>query len=277
MLYICATPIGNLEDITLRVLRALKEADLIVAEDTRRTRKLLSHYQISKPLTSLHKFNEREKSGQIIALLKAGKNIAFVSDAGMPGISDPGAELIAEVIAAGLPFTVLPGANAAITAVVQSGLLTGPFYFHGFLPRKQSQIAKLLADLASLGCPLIFYEAPQRLAGTLTALKEDLGDRQCSVSRELTKQFEETRRGKLSELIDYYTANQPRGEFVIVVAGSDPGAAPDQAGEGQIRDCLHQFFEQGLSKREAAKATAQLLGVGRNEAYRIALKLDQQD
>ena len=274
MLYICATPIGNLEDITLRVLRVLETVDLIVAEDTRQTRKLLSHYQISKPLTSLHKFNEREKADQIIEQLKLGKTAAFVSDAGMPGISDPEAELIAKVIAAGLPLTVLPGANAAITAVVQSGLLAGPFYFHGFLPRKQSQITGLLTKLAGLACPLIFYEAPHRLLETLVALKENLGDRSCSISRELTKLFEETRRGRLSELIEYYTSQQPRGEFVIVVAGADPDSQSHEQNEEQIKSCLRQHLEQGLSKKEAVKTVAQLLGVGKNEVYKLALELD---
>lgn len=276
MLYVCATPIGNLEDITLRVLRILQEVDLIVAEDTRQTRKLLSHYQIAKPLTSLHKFNEREKSGHIIELLKQGKSVAYVSDAGMPGISDPGAELIAKAIAADLPLTVLPGANAALTAVVQSGLLTGPFYFHGFLPRRQAQVAALLADLADLTCPLVFYEAPHRLVETLSALQTHLGDRRCSISRELTKLFEETRRGRLSELIEHFAAAPPRGEFVIVVAGADPGAHAQQNDSEQIRDCLRQLLEQGLSKKEAAKAAAQQLGAARNEVYKLALELGRQ-
>lgn len=277
MLYVCATPIGNLEDITLRVLRVLEAADLIVAEDTRQTRKLLSHYQIAKPLTSLHKYNEREKSGQIIELLKQGKTVAYVSDAGMPGIFDPGAELIAQAIAADLPLTVLPGANAALTAVVQSGLIAGPFYFHGFLPRKQAQVAEALARLQDLPCPLIFYEAPHRLLKTLAALKKHLGDRRCSVSRELTKMFEETKRGKLSDLIEHYTAQPPRGEFVIVVAGADPEVQPHLSDEEQILGCLGQCLDRGLSKREAVKAVAQQLGVSKNEVYRLALQLNPAD
>lgn len=278
MLYICATPIGNLEDITLRVLRILKEVDLIVAEDTRHTRKLLSHYQISQPLLSYHKFNEHQQSDQIVSMLKEGKKIALVSDAGIPGISDPGAELIAKVIAADLPLTVLPGANACITAVVQSGFLTGPFYFHGFLPRKQSQIAAVLSSLKILACPLVFYEAPHRIPATLKALQEHLGDRRCAISRELTKKFEETKRGLLSELIEFYTHSTPRGEFVIVVEGSGQDSdAVREASPEMVQSLLKEQLSLGLSKKDAVKVVAKSLGVRKNEVYQQALALDLND
>ena len=273
MLYICATPIGNLEDITLRVLRVLETVDLIVAEDTRQTRKLLSHYQISKPLTSLHKFNEREKADQIIEQLKLGKTAAFVSDAGMPGISDPGAELIAKVIAAGLPLTVLPGANAAITAVVQSGLLAGPFYFHGFLPRKQSQITGLLTKLAGLACPLIFYEAPHRLCDMLRDLLEVLGDRRISVSRELTKRFEETRRGRVKEVLDHFQTERPRGEFVITIAGGEPASDVEKS-EDDILHLLEQLMSSGLSRKTAVEQVSGKYRLPKNQVYEIALRIN---
>lgn len=274
MLYICATPIGNLEDITLRVLRVLKEVDLIIAEDTRQTKKILSYYQIANKLVSLHKYNEHAKSDYLISLLEKGKELALVSDAGMPGISDPGVELIQKVIAAQLPFTVLPGASAVTTAVVQSGLLTGPFYFYGFLSRKQKQVNQALTELASITCPLIFYEAPHRLLATLKALEQNLGNRKCAVSRELTKMFEETRRGYLSDMIDYYSYNQPRGEFVITVAGY-----AEKAGEQRNLDDIHiqqqlmELISRGMTKKEAVKEVAKQLGVSRNEIYQLALDL----
>lgn len=273
MLYICATPIGNLEDITLRVLRVLREVDLIVAEDTRQTRKLLNHYQISRPLTSLHKFNEHDKAEVILELLREGKQIALVSDAGTPGISDPGAELISKVIAADLPLTVLPGANACITAIVQSGLLQGPFYFHGFLPRKQSQAAELLNSLAALTCPLVFYEAPHRLLSTLTILETTLGDRLCAVARELTKKFEEVQRGTLSQLRQLYTETEPRGEFVIVVAGAN-STTTDGVDERLVKQHLAELLAQGVSRKDAVRKTAEYFHIGKNEVYQYALEIE---
>lgn len=281
MLYICATPIGNLEDITLRVLRILKEADLIVAEDTRHTRKLLAHYQISKKLVSMHQHNEYSRTGSIIDLLKQEKNIALVSDAGMPGISDPGMALIRTVIDQGLEFTVLPGANAALTAIVHCGIVTGPFYFHGFLPRKKQKLVAELIHLASLESPLVFYEAPHRLLSTLTELEQQLGNRYCAVSRELTKKFEETKRGYLSQIITFFAQNRPRGEFVIVVAGKDikPEQPPAKEGNFNVKQYLQQQINQGMSKKEAIKQTAKLLRVSKNEVYQQAIDLpvDKQD
>ncbi len=277
MLYICATPIGNMEDITLRVLRILKTVDLILAEDTRHTRELLTHYEISQTLESLHKFNEHGKSDQIIDLLRQGKDIALVSDAGTPGLSDPGGELIAKVITEDLPLTVLPGANACVTAVVQSGFLINSFHFYGFLPRKKGQIASALQELVHLSSPLVFYESPHRIVATLNALKEHLGDRQCSISREMTKKFEETKRGSLTELIDYFIEHKPRGEFVIVLAGNEQKDSARSVNEEIIRASLLDQIQQGYSKREAVAITAKVFGVGKNEVYRQAIALNEKE
>lgn len=275
MLYICATPIGNLEDITLRVLRILQEVDIIVAEDTRQTRKLLNHFEITGKLISLHQHNEYQKSDYIIELLQEGNQIALVSDAGMPGISDPGAELINKAIALEIPMTVLPGANAAITGVVQSGLLTGPFYFYGFLPRKKRDREAVLNELLTIKDPIIFYEAPHRLLTTLEAIQESFGDRSCAISRELTKKFEENCRGKISELIEHFTKKSPRGEFVITVAGAlrSSKVKPDLT-EFDLKTHLITQMKQGISKKDAIKATAKLLGVNKNEVYQKALEID---
>lgn len=277
MLYVCATPIGNLEDITLRALRILKESDIIVAEDTRQTRKLLNHFEITSKLMSLHQHNEHQRSNQIIELLQTGNQIALVSDAGMPGISDPGAELISKTIGLGIPLTVLPGANAAITAIVQSGLLDGPFYFYGFLPRKSKNRKTALDGLAQIIAPIIFYEAPHRIQQTLESMLAVFGDRACAISRELTKKFEETIRGQISEAITYFTDQQPRGEFVITVAGAeieDPETM--DCTDMDIETYLKEQMEYGVSKKEAIKKTAKLLGVNKNEVYQKAINLPRR-
>lgn len=272
MLYVCPTPIGNLEDITLRVLRILEEADYIAAEDTRHTRQLLNHFEIRNRLTSLHEHNEREKLGQILQLLKEGKTVALVSDAGMPGISDPGALVIKEAIDAGLPVTVLPGANAAITAYVQSGLVCDQFLFYGFLPRKGKERRRALKQLEDLPFPIIFYEAPHRLCSTLADLLEYLGNRHTAVSRELTKRFEETRRGSLTEVLAYFENHSPRGEFVITVAGAErcPQA---EITEDDIRQTLNKLMEQGLSRKTAIQEVSQEYRLPKNKVYEIALSL----
>lgn len=275
MLYVCPTPIGNLEDITLRVLRVLKEADLIIAEDTRQTRKLLTHYEITNQLMSFHLHNEYHKTDQIIELLQAGRDIALVSDAGMPGISDPGGELVRQVITNDLPVTVLPGANAAVTALVQSGLLADQFLFSGFLPRKKSQIEHELQKLQALACPIIFFEAPHRLLATLKVMLTVLGNRQCAVCRELTKRFEETKRGTLSEVIAYFTENNPRGEFVLVVEGFSTGQEQATSVQVNVKSHLRELIQGGMSKKVAIRTTAKLLGVPKNEVYQQALDLPE--
>ena len=224
MLYICPTPIGNLEDITLRALRILQEVDLILAEDTRHTGQLLHHFQISRPLESLHEHNEKGKTVRILDLLRQGKTVALVSDAGMPGISDPGAFLIREVIEAGLPLEVLPGANAALVGFLQSGFASQHFLFYGFLPRRRKDRIQALEDLKDLPYPIIFYESPHRLREMLADLLTVLGDRTISVSRELTKRFEETKRGPISQLVADFSQERLRGEFVITITGGESTA-----------------------------------------------------
>lgn len=270
MLYVCPTPIGNLEDITLRVLRILKEVDCIAAEDTRHTRRLLNHFQIKNRLTSLHEHNERDKLEEIISFLKEGSTAALVSDAGMPGISDPGALLIRAAIEEGIPVTVLPGANAAITAYVQSGLAQDHFLFYGFLPRKGKARIDALKSLKDLPCPVIFYEAPHRLCITLQDLIENLGNRQAAVSRELTKRFEETLRGSLKEILDHFQTHAPRGEFVITVAGGE-GRQEGQIEEDDIRRALNERLEQGLSRKTAVQEVSQEYRLPKNRVYEIAL------
>ena len=215
MLYVCPTPIGNLEDITLRVLRTLKEVDLIAAEDTRRTVKLLNHYEIKTPLISLHEHNEAARVDFLLEQLRAGKQIALVSDAGMPGISDPGRLLINAVIEAGIPCTVLPGATAAVTAYVQSGILSDQFLFYGFLPRRGSERQAELVRLAQIPYPIVLYEAPHRLVETLSDLHRCLGNRRASVSRELTKKFRRD------------DARQPRGAVGLLCGSAAAGRICD--------------------------------------------------
>ncbi len=275
MLYVCPTPIGNLEDITLRVLRTLKEVDLIAAEDTRHTIKLLNHFDIKTPLISLHEHNEAARVEPLLKELKEGKQIALVSDAGMPGISDPGKLLINRVIGEGLPCTVLPGPTAAVTAYVQSGLLSDGFLFYGFLPRRRKTREEELLRLAQLPYPIIFYEAPHRLTAALEELKEFFGDRQASVSRELTKKFEETIRGTLSELLSHFSTEAPRGEFVITVAGRDE--SEDDAGhpsDEQIKWELQKKIDSGLTKKTAVQQVAAQFRLPKNHVYQLALEID---
>jgi 16S rRNA (cytidine1402-2'-O)-methyltransferase len=275
MLYVCPTPIGNLEDITLRVLRVLKTVDLILAEDTRRTGQLLHHFQISQPVESLHEYNEKEKTAGILEKLQQGQNIALVSDAGTPGISDPGGFLIRAVIEAGLPLEVLPGANAALLGFLQSGLLSHHFVFFGFLPSRRGERRKELEKLKGLPFPIIFYEAPHRLPDMLPDLLAILGDRQASISRELTKKFEETRRGMLSELLDYFAENKPRGEFVVTVAGAEH--VEREIDEDDILRVLQNLTAAGLSRKSAVAQVSEEYRLPKNVVYRLALKLKPED
>ncbi|GMM65458.1 ribosomal RNA small subunit methyltransferase I [Clostridium butyricum] len=218
-LYLVPTPIGNLKDITLRALEVLKESDIIAAEDTRQTLKLLNHFEIKKPLISYHKFNEQSKGNEIIELLLEGKNIALVSDAGTPGISDPGSVIVGKCINENIDFEVLPGATAITTALVYSGLDTTKFLFRGFLPRENKDRRVITDELLNSQETLIFYEAPHRLLDTLSYLMDVFGDRKIAVCRELTKLYEEIFRGNLSGAIQNFVNNKPRGEFVLVLEG----------------------------------------------------------
>lgn len=275
MLYVCPTPIGNLEDITLRVLRVLQEADLILAEDTRHSGQLLRHFQINKPIASLHEHNEKEKTDHIIKQLQEGKKIALVSDAGMPGISDPGAWLIKTVIDHNLPLEVLPGANAALVAYLQSGFLDQHFLYYGFLPRQRQERVEALNELAKIPVPLIFYEAPHRLLATLRDLESVLGDRFASISRELTKKFEDTQRAKLSVLRGFYTEQSPRGEFVITVTGA---SCPEiNLTEDDTLSALAGLLANGLSRKTAIKQISAEYRLPKNYVYELALKLKDED
>jgi len=274
-LYLCATPIGNLEDVTLRVLRVLREADLIAAEDTRRTRKLLSHYDIHTPLTSYHEHNRRSKGEQLLEQLAAGRRVALVSDAGTPAVSDPGRELVAAALDRGIAVVPLPGPSAALTALVASGLPTERFCFEGFLPPAGRARRERLESLRAESRTVIIYEAPHRLQKTLAELLAALGDRPLAVARELTKQYEQIWRGGLAEAVEYFRAHPPRGEFTLVISG---GGESDAAGrkkeavepwhELSLVEHVRSLEEQGASRRDAMREVARLRGVSRRVVYR---------
>ena len=265
-LYLCATPIGNLEDITLRCLRILKEADVIAAEDTRRTLGLLTHFDIRKPVMSCHEHNETEASKKILSLLSDGKNVALVTDAGMPLISDPGAIAAKEAVAAGFSVTVVPGANAALTALSLSCIDGERFAFEGFLPAKAKERRERLGAIAGETRTLIFYEAPHRVAATLSELYAAFGERDAAIARELTKLHEEVLRIKLSKAAHIYDEASPRGEYVIVVSGAEAAAAPEATDEELIK-ALEALISNGMSRRDAAAEAAKRFNVSKNRAY----------
>ena len=272
-LYLCATPIGNLGDMTYRAVETLRTADCIAAEDTRHTRILCAHYDIRTPMTSYHEHNKAEKGPLLIEELKAGKNIVCVSDAGLPGIADPGGDLTRRAVAAGIPVTPVPGANAALSALICAGLPLEGFTFVGFLPRKDKKRRELLARVRAYPETLVFYEAPHRLRETLAALAAGLGaERRACAARELTKKFEEFRRATLGELAAYYGENEPRGEFVLVVAGADDAAVKER---DDAAESLHERYAAhcaaGLDRKEAMRRTARDLGISRREVYRALL------
>ncbi|EKX97151.1 16S rRNA (cytidine(1402)-2'-O)-methyltransferase [Selenomonas sp. oral taxon 138] len=273
-LYLCATPIGNLGDITYRAVETLRAADLIAAEDTRHTRGLLAHYDIHTPMTSYHEHNKEEKGAELIARMQAGENIVCVSDAGLPGIADPGSDLARRAIAEGIPVTPLPGANAALSALICAGLPLEGFTFVGFLPRKEKKRREVLARVAAYPETLIFYEAPHRLKETLAALAAALGaQRHACAARELTKKFEEFRRTTLGDLLAHYREHESRGEFVLIVAGADDNAAStaDAAEEMSLTERYAAHIAKGLDKKEAMRRTAQELGISRRDVYQAVL------
>ncbi len=273
MLILCATPIGNLGDITLRAVEALRACDVVYCEDTRHTLQLLNHLEIKKPMIACHQHNERMRAVEAAERVAAGQDVAYVSDAGMPGISDPGAALIAECIRRDLPVTVLPGASAVLTAAVLSGLPPQPFTFFGFLPRENKPRRDMLAAIAACGHLAILYESPLRVMATLQALYEAVGDCEAALLRELTKKFEEARRGRLSELIAAYTDAPPKGECVIA-AYVKREAQP--ASEAELDAHLTGLLEAGASVRDAAAQAATALGVPKKQAYARALAVMKQ-
>ncbi len=276
MLYLCATPIGNLEDITCRVLRILKEVDLIAAEDTRNSIKLLNHFEIKTPMTSYHEYNKFDKGRYLVEQMLEGKNIAMITDAGTPGISDPGEELVAMCYETGIQVTSLPGAAACITALTLSGLPTRRFAFEAFLPSDKKERAVVLEELKQETRTIILYEAPHRLVKTLEELLEKLGDRKISLCRELTKKHETVFRGSLLEAFSWYKENPPKGECVMVLAGRSREEIEQEARQKwedmPLEEHMEYYMSQGIDKKEAMKLVAKDRGISKRDVYQALLK-----
>lgn len=266
-LYLCATPIGNMGDITLRTLDTLKNVERVYCEDTRNALKLLNHFGIKKPTVSCHEHNEARRAEEIASLVSEGKAIAFVSDAGMPAVSDPGARLISCFIQKGLPFEVLPGANAAITAWALSGLPTDSLYFCGFLPRSGRERERAIEKLKSEASTSVLYESPLRVGATLSELYKSLGERPCALVREITKLYEQTVRGELSELAEKYSNEPPKGECVIVLGGASSEKDIDNA---KLHNFISALLTDGVSVKKIAKLAADIFNIAKNDAYRLA-------
>jgi 16S rRNA (cytidine1402-2'-O)-methyltransferase len=274
-LYVVATPIGHLEDITLRALRVLREVDLIACEDTRQTRKLLARYEIKTRTISYHEHNEQQRSRELINKLKAGASIALVSDAGTPTVSDPGLILIQRAIAEGIPIVPIPGPSAVITALMAAGLLTERFLFVGFLPAKQTARRRELASLSQLPYTLVFYEAPHRLRATVQDVLEILGDRPAVLARELTKIYEAFQRAPLSQLLRQLEGHPVKGELVLIIAGASdsPSQQPIPSHELNVYDIVVELMRTAnLDLKAAIKRVARARGVSKNEVYKEYLK-----
>ncbi len=266
ILYICPTPIGNLEDITLRTIRVLKEVDIIACEDTRVTQKLLNHYKITTQTVSYHKFSEKEKSVYLIKQIKEGKNIALVSDAGTPLISDPGAELIREANLNNIKVIPLPGASSVITALSVAGTEKGDFAFFGFLPRTFKEKEKVLTKYSEIN--MVFFESANRIVDSLAEILEILGDRNAVIARELTKIYEEIKKGNISNLIEYYRQNPPRGEIVLIIEGQKEEKSPDEV---EICEKIKILKTEGFSTKEISKIISMLTGFPKKKVYDLAL------
>lgn len=265
LLYLCPTPIGNLEDITLRTLKVLKEADLIAAEDTRHTRKLLNHYQVKTPLTSFHEHNKAKKIPVLLERLLAGETVALVSDAGMPGISDPGEELVREAIAHNIKVTALPGPSAVITALVASGLPPVPFTFLGFAPARGKKRKEFLAGALQEQKTVVFYEAPHRLQKMLGELAESDAERKVVVAREISKIHEEYVRGTVGEVYRHFSDREPQGECTVILAAADRPKKPRE--ERSLEEVMEELLAMGLGNKEAAREAALRFGMSRREVY----------
>lgn len=276
-LYLCATPIGNLEDITYRVLRTLKEVDLIAAEDTRNSIRLLNHFEIKTPMTSYHEYNKIEKAYQLVAKMREGKNIALITDAGTPGISDPGEDIVRICYEEGIPVTSLPGAAACITALTMSGLPTRRFAFEAFLPKDKKEHQAVLEELKTETRTIIIYEAPHHLVRTLQELHETLGgERRLTICRELTKRHEEKLQMTLADSLSYYEVNEPRGEYVLIIAGRsrEEMKKEEQAGWEalSLEEHMAHYESQGIDRKEAMKRVAKDRGVSKRDIYQALLK-----
>lgn len=275
-LYICATPIGNLEDITFRVVRVLKEVDLIAAEDTRNSIKLLNHFDIKTKMTSYHEYNKVDKARYLVRQMAAGLDVALITDAGTPAISDPGEELVRQCYEAGISVTSLPGACAAVTALAMSGQATRRFAFEAFLPADKRERGQILTSLEQETRTIIIYEAPHHLQKTLKELYEVLGDRRLTVCKELTKRHEAVHLTTLSEAVSYYTREEPRGEYVLVIEGKsfEELKAQDirQWETMTIAEHLDYYLDRGMEKKAAMKQVAKDRGISKREVYAVTIK-----
>ena len=280
-LYLCATPIGNLEDMTFRVIRTLKEVDMIAAEDTRNSIKLLNHFEIKTPMTSYHEYNKIEKGHKLVQMLLEGKNLALITDAGTPGISDPGEELVQMCYEAGVPVTSLPGAAACITALTLSGLSTRRFAFEAFLPSDKKERQQVLEELKNDTRTVICYEAPHRLVKTLKELLEALGDRRITICRELTKKHETAWQTHIAEACEYYQENAPKGECVLVIEGRSreelKAEEQEQWEQMPLEAPMEHYESQGMDHKSAMKRVAKDRGVSKRDIYRMLLELGQSD
>ncbi len=274
-LYLCATPIGNLEDITFRVIRTLKEVDLIAAEDTRNSIKLLNHFEITTPMTSYHEYNKIEKGKKLVEKLQNGINIALITDAGTPGISDPGEELVKMCYEAGVEVTSLPGAAACVTALTLSGLSTRRFVFEAFLPSDKKEKQAVMKELVNETRTIVLYEAPHRLIRTLQELLEELGNRRITVCRELTKKHETAFVTTIEEALAHYEANEPKGECVLVIEGkSREDIKKEEVAKWEamsIEEHMEYYFNQGMDKKEAMKSVAKDRGISKRDVYQELL------
>lgn len=270
-LYVVSTPIGNLEDLTYRAVRVLSEVDIVACEDTRHSQKLLNHYAIKTKTVSYHEHNEMDRAGELLTSLQSGLDVAIVSDAGTPGISDPGFRVVRFALEAGLPVVPIPGPTALVSALVASGLPSDEFFFAGFLPARSGARRARLADLAAIPSTLIFYEAPHRIVASLEDARKILGEREAVVARELTKLHEEVLRGRLSELAQKFSqaAQEPRGEMVVVVDRNVIASSDEETkAEYSVASVVASFEAEGLDARSALKKSARQLGISRDEAYR---------
>ena len=275
-LYLCATPIGNLEDITYRVVRTLNEVDLIGAEDTRNSIKLLNHFDIKTPMTSYHEFNKYDKAKQLVEMMKEGKNIAIITDSGTPGISDPGEEVVRQCFEAGIQVTSLPGPAACITALTMSGQKTRRFCFEAFLPKDKKEKVAVLEELKNETRTIIIYEAPHRLARTLKELRETLGNRQLTLCRELTKKYEEADKTTIDQAIEKYNEKEPRGEYVLVIEGKSQEEIQEENKQKwesmTIEEHMEYYISQGNDKKSAMKLVAKDRGVSKRDIYNQLIK-----
>lgn len=276
VLTLCATPIGNLEDMTYRAVRLMNEADFIAAEDTRHTKKLLNHFEIHTRLISYHEHNKIEKGPELIELLKNGKNIVLVTDAGTPGISDPGEDLVKLALNEGITVTSAPGCVAGITALIISGQTTRRFIFEGFLPANKKEKVEVLDRLKDETRTVILYEAPHRLVKTLESLYEALGDREITITKELTKKHEKVFKTSLAQAVEHYKSEEPRGEYVLVLAGRDENEIKEEIKEGwanlSIEDHMELYTSKGMDEKSAMKQVAKDRGVSKRDIYAVIHK-----